>query len=53
VIRLWIIEIHGALHEPKPEHTAVEVEIPLRVAGDGRDVMDSENLGHVICSTFA
>ena len=34
-----IIEIDGTLNEPQPEQADIEIKRPLRIAGDGRDVM--------------
>jgi hypothetical protein len=36
-----IVEIYGALYEPEPESAGVEVEIPLWVARDTGDVMNT------------
>src|SRR5687767_10921459 len=46
VIGAGIVEVDGQLHEPKAEDLRVEVEIALRVAGDRRDVMKTEDLAH-------
>ena len=35
-----IIEIDRALDEPQPKQADIEIKVPLRIAGDGRDVMD-------------
>ena len=36
-----IVEIDRALHEAQAERAGVEVEVALRVGGDGRDVVDA------------
>lgn len=43
VIRPRIVEVDRALDEAKPQDPGVEVEIPLRVAADGRDVMNAKH----------
>src|SRR5687768_14602828 len=45
VIGAGIVEVDGQLHEPEPEDLRIEVEIALRVAGNRRDVMQSEDHG--------
>jgi flavin-binding protein dodecin len=39
VIGARIVEVDGALDEAQAEHTRVEVEVALRLAGDGGDAM--------------
>ena len=39
-----VVLVHGLLHEPKPEHAGVEVDVPGRVARDARDVVDAVEL---------
>src|SRR5688572_33508714 len=46
VIGAGIVEVDGQLHESEAEDLRVEVEIALRVAGDRRDVMKTEDLAH-------
>src|SRR5688572_13949936 len=46
VIGAGIVEVDGQLHEPEAEDLRVEIEIALRVAGDRRDVMKTEDLAH-------
>src|SRR5436190_4405232 len=41
VIRFGIVEVDGELHQAKGEGGRIEVEIPLRIAGDGGDVMNA------------
>jgi hypothetical protein len=36
-----IVEVHRALHETHAENSRIEVEIPLRVAGDRRNVVNA------------
>src|SRR3954470_10481386 len=46
MVGLRIVEVHRALHEPESEHATVEVQVALRVARDGGDVMDAEYAAH-------
>src|SRR4030095_15827203 len=41
MIRSWIIEIHRALDETQTEKPDIKIEVPLRIAGDRSDVMES------------
>src|SRR5262249_15021036 len=41
MIRARIVEVDGQLHQPQAHHLGIEVERPLRVAGDRRDVVDA------------
>src|SRR6202030_3900585 len=41
-----IIEIDRALDEAQPQRAAVEGDMPLRLAGDRRDVMDTRTPRH-------
>ena len=43
---LRIIEVYGALDEPKAEHPHVEIEVALRVTRDRGDVMNAEDAGY-------
>ena len=43
VIDAVIVEVHGLLHEPKPERVEAEIEIGLRVVDGGGDVVQPEN----------
>src|SRR5215210_5676564 len=36
-----IVEVYGALDEPEPKNTGVEVEIPLRITGNASDMVNS------------
>ena len=36
-----IVEVDRALDQPQPEQVGVEVQVTLRIAGDGGDVMES------------
>src|SRR5262249_40063424 len=46
VVGVGVVEIDGALHQPQSEQPGVEVDVALRVAGDRRDVMNSEYARH-------
>src|SRR5690349_6697248 len=37
VVCLRIVEVDGALHEAEAEYPGVEVDVSLRIAGDGSD----------------
>jgi hypothetical protein len=41
VIRAGIVEVHRALDEPDAQHADIELHEPLRLAGDGGDVMNA------------
>ena len=36
-----VVEVYRSLDEPEAENASVEVEIPLRIAGDAGDVMNA------------
>jgi hypothetical protein len=38
-----IIEVDGAFDQPQPEHSGVEVEVALGIAGDRGNVMNAQN----------
>ena len=44
MVRSRIIEIDGTLNQTQTEKPDVKIEIPLRIAGDGCDVMKSTDL---------
>ena len=44
VVRLGRIEVHGLLDHPQAEHVGIELDIPLCVAGDHRDVVHAIEL---------
>src|SRR6266567_2951498 len=44
VVGPWVVKVHGQLHQPKTEHTGVEIDVALRVAGNRRHMMNSENI---------
>ncbi len=47
VIGAGVVEVDGALDEAQTEQFGIEIEIALRVRGDGGDVMKShDGLGH-------
>jgi hypothetical protein len=39
MIGAWIIEIHGALDEPKSEQSDIKIQIPLRIGRNRSDMM--------------
>ena len=41
MVRSGIVKIHCALHETQTENPDIKVEVPLRIAGDRSDVMES------------
>src|SRR4029077_357143 len=43
MVRSRIVKIDGALDETQTEKRDVKIEIPLRIAGDRSDVMQSRN----------
>jgi hypothetical protein len=43
MIRSRIIKIDGAFYETKTEKAHIEVQVPLRIAGDRSDVMKSRD----------
>jgi hypothetical protein len=47
VIGPRIVLVDAPLHEPHAEHLRVELQVLLRVAGYGGDVMDACDFGHV------
>src|SRR5690242_720385 len=46
VVRLRIVEVDRALHEPEAEDAGVEVDVTLRIAGDRGDVVDALDFAH-------
>jgi hypothetical protein len=44
MVRPRIIKIHGALHQTQAEQADIKIEVPLRIAGYGSDVMKSGDL---------
>jgi hypothetical protein len=44
MVRSRIVKIDGALYETQTEKRDVKIEVPLRIAGDRSDVMQSRNL---------
>src|SRR6185312_1358810 len=46
MVRVRHVLVDCLLHEPHAEYVRVEVQVRLRVAGNGRDVMDSADLAH-------
>jgi hypothetical protein len=46
MVRVWGVLIDTPLHQPHAEHASVEVEILLRVARDGGDVVQTGDVGH-------
>jgi hypothetical protein len=44
MVRSRIVKIDGALDETQTEKPDVKIEVPLRIAGDRSDVMQSRNL---------
>src|SRR4051812_34750685 len=49
VIGARVVEVDRLLHQPHPEGASVEVDVLLRISGDGRDVMDAEGVAHWAC----
>jgi hypothetical protein len=43
MVRSRIVKIDGALDETQTEQPGIEIEVPLRIAGDRSDVMQSRN----------
>ena len=43
VVAAGVVEVNRLLDEAQPEHAGIEVDRPLRVAADDRDVMDALN----------
>jgi hypothetical protein len=41
VIGAGIVEVDRLLHHPQTEQTQVKIHVPLRLAGDGGDVVDA------------
>ena len=41
VVGPGIVEVHRPLDQPQPQRPGVEVDVALRIGGDGRDVMDA------------
>ncbi len=46
VVSLWVVEIDGLLDGAHAEQSRPEVDVTLRIAGDGGDVMDSGGNWH-------
>src|SRR5437762_543933 len=46
VVGLRIVEVDRALHEPQSEESGIEVDVPLRIAGDRGDVVKAEDVAH-------
>ena len=44
VVRLGRVEVDRLLHQPQPEDVRVELDVPLRVAGDHGDVVHAFEL---------
>ena len=42
MVRSWIVEVDGLLHEAQAQGPRVEVQVLLGVAGNGRNVVDPE-----------
>ena len=45
VVGVRIVIVDGQLHQPQAEDSGVEIQVPLRVAGDRRHVMNAEEFG--------
>ena len=43
VVSCRIVEVDGELDEPESDEAGIEIDIGLRLAGDGGDVMDAKN----------
>jgi hypothetical protein len=43
VVGAGIVLVHASLNEPHPEHTGVEIDVLLRWARNGRDMMKSSD----------
>ena len=41
VVDVGLVEVHGLLDQPQPEHARVEVDVARRVGGDRRDVVQA------------
>src|SRR5207344_141493 len=50
VVDRGVVLVHGLLHQAQPEDARVEVDVPGRVAGDRRHVVDAFQL-HGCCSS--
>ena len=48
VVGARIVEVHGLLDQPQPEHAGVEVEVAARRSGDRRHMMDAVGHGRVL-----
>ncbi len=44
VVGPWVVKVHRQFHQPQTQHTSVEIEIALRVAGNRRHMMNAENI---------
>jgi hypothetical protein len=41
VVSSRIVEVYGLLDETQPQHIGIEIQVPLRVAGDSRHVVQA------------
>ena len=41
VVAAGVVEVHGQLHQAEAQGAGVEIEVPLRIARDGGDVMNA------------
>src|SRR5437868_12315328 len=48
MVGLRIVEVDGALDEPQSEQSGIEVDVPLRIAGDRGDVVNAEDVAHAV-----
>ena len=47
VISAGVVEVDGLLHQPQPKNAGVEIDVLLRIGGDGGNVVYSRNwIGH-------
>ena len=37
----WIVEIDRLFHQAQAQQSGIEIDVPLRIAGDGGDVVDT------------
>ena len=47
VVGRRIVEVNGPFHQAQPQQTAVEIQVLLRVARKGGNVMDAQELLHL------
>jgi|SRR6266404_5921916 len=53
VIRRRVVEVDRAFHQTQTEYLSIEVEVTLRIARDGRDVMNAKKFhGSVIVAAL-